>query len=187
VKLVGLDPSLTSFGSAVVHPGEARSDDGVMLTPLVRTYRTKVPATGHARLAVLLHQVRLVCDGADVVVIEDFLVRRVPGNAVGPLAGLHWLVRHELWQAGVPYVPVNTMQRAKWLTGKGNAGKDDCLAAAIKRFPMADLHGNDEADALTLAAMGAAHYGYPVVRMPASADEVLAKITWPAVRGDSSG
>jgi crossover junction endodeoxyribonuclease RuvC len=115
---------------------------------------------------------------ADVVVIEG-LSFGSKGSAVTDLAGLHWLVRHTLWKTGVPYAVVAHPTMAKWLTGKGNAGKDECLAAAIKRFPLADITGNDEADALTLAAMGCARYKRPLVQMPADRTVVLSAVEWP--------
>jgi crossover junction endodeoxyribonuclease RuvC len=51
----------------------------------------------------------------------------------------------------------------------------------LKRFPDVEVSGNDEADALTLAAMAADQYGFPLAKMPASADEQLAKVAWPAL------
>ena len=77
------------------------------------------------------------------------------------------------WKEEVPYAIVTPATRMKWLTGKGNTPKDMCLAAAIKRFPMADVTGNDVADALTLAAMGCQYYGHPLVTMPADRTALL--------------
>ena len=77
-----------------------------------------------------------------------------------------------------------------YATGKGNASKDAVLAAAIRRYPDVEFDGNDAADALILAAMGADHLGFPLVSktpsgrksratLPARNREALGKIDWP--------
>ena len=52
--------------------------------------------------------------------------------------------------------------RATYATGKDNAGKDAVLAAVVRRYPDVDVTGNDEADALVMAAMGARLLGHPL-------------------------
>jgi crossover junction endodeoxyribonuclease RuvC len=179
-RVVGLDLSLSSTGAASVRSPLEGED------PIVRTWRFKYRAKqprenaavyAHLRMRYLIGSVSAVVSGADLCMIED-MPYGAKGSAVTGLAGLQWVIRHQVWHLGVPYVVVGPKQRAKWITGNGSAGKDECLAAAIKRFPDADLRGNDEADALTLAAMGAQHLGFPLVKMPASADEQLAKVAW---------
>jgi crossover junction endodeoxyribonuclease RuvC len=163
LRVCGLDPSLTSFGGAVTR--------GPGATP--ELYRFKTKLAGDERLAYLLGEVTAIARDCDVAVIEGVL-SHMPGAEVHlNLAGLHHLVRHRLWELGVPYTVVTPSSRMKWLTGKGRVEKDECLTAAIKRFPQADICGNDQADALTLAAMAAASYGEPLVPMPADREAVL--------------
>lgn len=162
-RVTGLDPSLTSFGCAVCLPGQE---------PALLRWRTK--KRGHDRLEWLLDHVIHHVSFADFVVIEG-LAHGARSSSMLDLAGLHWLVRHRLWEMGKPYAVVAPSTRAKWLTGKGNSSKDECLAAAIKRFTMADISGNDDADALTLAAMGLAIKGSPLVTMPADREAQLEK------------
>ena len=71
--------------------------------------------------------------------------------------------------------------RAKYGTGKGNAAKDAVLAAVIRRYPAVDVTGNDEADALILAAMGARHLGIPLELSPVPGPclDALLKVRWP--------
>jgi Holliday junction resolvasome RuvABC endonuclease subunit len=159
LKVAGLDPSLTSFGLAVIWGGPD-------LVPLL--YRLKTgKLRGHERVAFLLDEVTSMVRGCDLAVVEGaVLVAAGGGENRLALAGLHWIVRHRLWEIGLPYAVVAPSTRAKWLTGNGGAGKDDCLVAAVKRFPRAEISGNDTADALALAAMGAAAYGQPYVPMP---------------------
>jgi hypothetical protein len=56
------------------------------------------------------------------------------------------------------------------------------LAAVVRRYPHADITGNDIADALVLAAMGARQLGFPIEEsLPQANQAALAKINWPEV------
>jgi Holliday junction resolvasome RuvABC endonuclease subunit len=163
----GLDPSLTSFGAA-----RASSASTVELARWRPGDRS-----GHVRLDWLLGNVEAFVKGCDFVVMEGAAVSRVlGGEAHLNLAGLHWLVRHRLWQLGMPYAVVSPAQRAKYITGNGRASKEDCLIAAIQRFPFAGVRGNDQADALTFAAMGLDWAGCPLAAMPAAQRAVLTAV-----------
>jgi crossover junction endodeoxyribonuclease RuvC len=154
LTVTGMDQSLASFGIAVAS------------FSTVRLFRVRPKSRGHCRLQELLDAAMLHALGADLVAIEGLSYGSVSATAYDR-AGLFWLIRHELWQAKIPYAVIPPATRAKWLTGKGNASKDECLAAAIKRFGhLADITGNDEADALTLAAMAHDAHGQPLVPMP---------------------
>lgn len=156
-RVAGLDPSLTSFGLGVIW--------GQDLVPML--YRLKTgKLRGHERIAYLLDEITTLTRGCDLAVVEGVLSHMPGAEAHLNLAGLHWLVRHRLWETGIRYAVVTPSTRCKWLTGAGNASKDECLAAAIKRFPDTEITSNDTADAITLAAMGSAAYGYPLVPMP---------------------
>jgi crossover junction endodeoxyribonuclease RuvC len=179
MKVTGLDGSLTAYGLARIVstvPGMAgiRRD----------TCKPKFtgPGATHKRLDRLTGTVLSWCTGSDLVVLEG-LAFGAKGSAVTDLAGLHWVVRQALWQHEIRYVIVPPPVRAKWLTGNGRAGKDECLAAAIKRFPNADIADNNQADAVTLAAMALARYDLPLAKMPASSYEQLGKIAWPDMKG----
>lgn len=176
MTLVGLDGALTAYGAAVLYP-QSGGGHGV---PSLYTWKTAPRQHIHARIQHLAVSVLNACAGSDLVAMEGLANYGAKhGSTSLDLAGLHWIVRQLLWANGYSYVVIPAPVRAKWLTGNGNAGKDECLAAAIKRFPMADIRDNNQADAITLAAMAAAHRGCPLVTMPASSDEQLAKITWP--------
>ncbi|GMA22268.1 hypothetical protein GCM10025864_44320 [Luteimicrobium album] len=53
------------------------------------------------------------------------------------------------------------------------------LAAVIRRHPTVDITGNDEADALILAAMGARHLGHPIDDVPATHLAAMNGGQWP--------
>jgi crossover junction endodeoxyribonuclease RuvC len=81
---------------------------------------------------------------------------------------------------GVQVAVVSPASRAKYATGKGNAGKDVVMREVARRFP--DFAGGeDEADALVLRAMGMDHLGYPMAPMPQTHRDALAAVQWPEV------
>lgn len=80
-------------------------------------------------------------------------------------SGLWWLVTARLQELGIPMAYVAPRARAKYATGNGNAKKDVVLAHVIEQY--ADLvdgriANDNEADALTLAAIGARLLGAPI-------------------------
>jgi Holliday junction resolvasome RuvABC endonuclease subunit len=89
------------------------------------------------------------------------------------------VIRLALHEAGIPFAVVQPSTLKRLATGKGNAGKDEVLAAAIRRLGF-DGHDNNEADALWLLAAGHVWYGAPgAPQLPASHREALAKVQWP--------
>jgi Holliday junction resolvasome RuvABC endonuclease subunit len=94
-------------------------------------------------------------------------------------AGLWWMVTHSLWKRGVDYAVASPAARAKYATGKGNAGKADVIREVTRRFTWF-TGGEDEADALVLAAMGADWFGHPMVEMPQTHRKALDAVRWPA-------
>lgn len=182
--VLGLDQSLTSFGAARVG-----SDPGCP----AELHRWRPGARrGHERLEWLLGNVEEAARGADLALIEG-LAFGAKGSSLLDLAGLFGVVTHRLWQIGVPYAVVPPSCRMKYLTGKGQADKDTCLLAVVRRFPGIEVDGNDTADALTIAAMGADWAGFPLADMPAAHRAALTAknskgkpaIAWPALRKEA--
>lgn len=173
-RIVGIDPSLTSTGVAVIDP-----TTGIQLHR-IRSKGSKAAtlAERSQRLTGLADAVLRHCDGADLVVIES----PAYSNSLGSMhdrSGLWWLIVSDLLTRKVLEVPPTT--RAKYATGHGNAGKDEVLAATIRRHPHLEITGNDIADALTLAAIGARLTGWPLEpTIPKTAHAALAKLRLPA-------
>jgi crossover junction endodeoxyribonuclease RuvC len=170
MRIIGLDLSLTATGVADSHGA-----------PQLIKPRTK----GHERLEQIAGAVdsivlvgNTMSDTADLVVVEGPSFGS-EGSAYHQLAGLWWLITHNLWTARIPYAVVSPQARAKYATGKGNAGKDAVLAAVVRRFPALEVNDNNVADAVVLMAMGCDRAGVPLVDMPAVNREALAKVDWP--------
>lgn len=153
--VVGLDPSLTGTGVA-------RIDDYGIHTVLIKSTGKKGDslASRARRLASLLSQIgNLVPEGA-LVVIEQPAYSQT-GGSHHDRSGLWWLVvafLHNFHK--IVEVAPGTLK--KFATGVGNAGKDQMLAAAIRRYPAAEVVDNNVADAVHLAAMGARYLGHPL-------------------------
>lgn len=172
VKTVGVDLSLSSTGLAAI------TENGAV----VERYQTR-PA-GDALLA-RRNRLGKICDAvwtwannASLVVIEGPSHASTTGHQ-HDRSGLWWLVVDRLLTNGVPVGIVPPTSRAKYGTGKGNAGKDEVLAAVVRRYPQVEVTGHDEADALLLAAMGARRLGHPCDVVPATHRAALTGATWP--------
>jgi Holliday junction resolvasome RuvABC endonuclease subunit len=166
VRLVlGCDQSLTSFGAARV------SSAGEVELHRWRPGKLR----GHERMKWLLDHLEEAAEGCDFAVVEGLAYGAI-GSSLLDLAALLDHVTYRLWQLGIPYAVVTPNLRAKYITGDVKADKDTCLVAAVKRFPDADVDGNDKADALTMAAMGADWAGFPLAAVPAAQRAVLTSI-----------
>jgi crossover junction endodeoxyribonuclease RuvC len=171
MRIVGLDLSLTSTGVGVIEDGRAWV--GRITTGTRR---------GHPRLRHLKTEVSRYAAGADLLLVE--------GPSYGSpfkafdMGGGWWVVMDHLYDMGHQvYVVVSPSQVKMYATGVGggpNAGKDHVLAAVIRRYPMVEVTGNDQADGLVLAAMGADQAGSPLVPVPKSHRRALVSVRWPA-------
>ena len=177
IQVAGVDLSLTSTGIAVV----TIDDDGT------HRYVNRIQSKGgtgatlydrRERLATITAAVMAV-SGSNLIVIEGPSFGSVSGSQ-HDRSGLWWLVVNRLLHGGDTVVEVPPTCRTKYATGAGNLGKDAVLAAAVKRYPEWDITGNDVADAVILAAMGARHLGHPIDNLPQVHLSAMTKIHWPA-------
>lgn len=162
--VVGLDLSLTSTGIASHDWADA-------IRP-----RDK----GHLRLSWLR------CEITDRVRMADLVVVEGPsygshGSSVHQLAGLWWIVVHDLWRRSIPTAVCPPAQRAMYATGSGNAGKGEVRTAVAERFGITcDGPGRyDKADAAAMAALGLDWLGYPLADLPDSHRRALKGVKWP--------
>lgn len=175
-RVVGIDLSLTATGVATIvgrEPfalGTIRSKGAKDATLIERCNRLDDLARD-----VLVHAKR-----ADLVVIEQPAYNQT-GGSHHDRSGLWWLVTSQLAELGIPVVEVAPQIVKKYATGKGNAGKDEVLAAVVRRYADVAVSNNNEADALVLAAIGARHSGFEIEpTIPLVNLSALAKVRWPA-------
>lgn len=172
-RVLGLDLSLTATGvaweggTAVISFKKLRGMERI--DAILQALSDYVDTAVHGRGA------------TDVVVLEGYSFGS-QGRAVYDIAELGGCVRFALYERSLPYVEIAPQSLKKFATGKGNVGKDEVLAAAIRRFGFAGTN-NNEADAWILYKMGDSHYADPhsVVgaRVTDYQREALAKVEWP--------
>lgn len=154
---VGLDLSLTATGIAVTDGSPQGA--GCFLVKSKGTLKDSL-AMRADRLSDLDHSIRQTIPAGAIVGIETPAYNQTSGNH-HDRSGLWWLVVSGL----APYyriVEFSTTQVKKYATGKGNAGKDEVMIAAVKRYPEFGIVDNNTADAVLIAAMTARKFGYPI-------------------------
>lgn len=165
--IVGLDLSLTNTGisRALVNPDAPPS----IVVLNVKSKPPPVPA-GHKQPLLSARSRRLrhiagdiidTCRGASLIVVEAPAYSKNQG-AAHDRAGLWWLVVARLTGAGLHVVEVEPTVVKVYATGKGNVGKDEVLAAVVRRYVDVPVADNNQADALVLAAMGARFAKLPI-------------------------
>lgn len=174
---MGIDLSLTSTGLAYV--GEDNRVECIRIKSAGK--KTATLQDRRTRLASIHNKISVHIPPDALVVIEQPAFSRTTGH-MHDRSGLWWLIVDYLSVRGNDVVEVAPTVRAKYATGKGNAGKDQVLAATVKRYPDVDVTGNDIADAVILAALGRRWLGAPIDNMPAAHTAVMASIAWPVTR-----
>jgi crossover junction endodeoxyribonuclease RuvC len=169
--VAGLDLSLTGTGLALI-------DEGGIHTCLIKSVGKKGDSLAKraARLAKLAAEIQaFIPEGAHIVIEQPAY-----SNSMGSMhdrSGLWWLIVGWLHPFhNVTEVAPGTLK--KFATGKGNAGKDEMLAAAIRRYPSAEVTDNNVADAVHLAAMGARYLGHPQEADTVKIAEAMAVPRW---------
>lgn len=165
---MGIDPSLTSTGVSI--GGDTRS-----IRPVLK---------GVLRLIEIRNElVHLATEnGVNLVAIEGYSYgsRNSHAHSLGELGGV---IRVALFEAGIQFVVVPPTVRAKFATGKGNAGKAEVVSAvsAMTGIVWAGGDGADRCDAWVLEQVVLAKLGqspYPWGRQQL---EALTKLEWGGV------
>lgn len=163
--IVGLDLSLTSTGIALDERTEAIS----------------CSLKGVERLRYIAREVmlRVMPTKDPVVCIEgySFGSRNSQAHAIGELGGV---VRFHLYELDIPFVEIPPTCRAKFATGKGNAGKNEVVSAISARTGIAwsGKGADDMCDAWILEEIGRVYFGVPRFEWPKSHLAALEKIDW---------
>lgn len=175
-NVIGIDLSLQSTG--IAGPG---------WTDRIRSTgrRADTLAQRRNRLRTLADQITARAQGAALIVVEAPAYSRNAGS-MHDRSGLWWMVVDRLHAHGIPVAEVAPTSRARYATGRGNAAKDEVLAAAIRRYPAADIDGNDVADAVILQAMGLDWLGHPPAPVPQTHRAALGAVAWSVEATDRS-
>lgn len=185
MRIIGVDPSLTCTGVAAI----GRPGAGVHDTWSVRSLGQDAP-TYEDRADRLTHLQRGFVDVLDdfcedwpsgplLLVIEsrDFQTPGKAGHATDR-AGLSWLFVVAARAYGARIAAVAPSQLKVYATGRGNADKPEIRPEVEERYGFY-VRNDDEADAVTLAAMGAHAMGAPLVDVPPSHARALTAVAWP--------
>lgn len=151
MRVLGVDQSLTSTGVAVLDAGT------LDVLEAVRPGRLR----GCERVQFILDRVCALARTCDAVAVEGPAMH-AQGSAVTAIFGLYGCLVQDLWRMGHSPWVVPPSVRALYATGKGNAGKDQVLAAVIHRYGDERIVGNDLADALVIADIVARRLGEPL-------------------------
>jgi Holliday junction resolvasome RuvABC endonuclease subunit len=156
--IAGIDPSLTGTGIAC--------RNGTTFT--VRTQTSH----GDARLARIYRAVADITIETEHAVIEDLPTHAHGAGLTGMVQGV---IRLALIDHEVPYTLVPAATLKKYATGKGNATKPDMRMELFKRAGI-DLKDDNQVDAWWLRALGMDLMGEPVLKLPQSHRDALAKL-----------
>lgn len=169
ISVAAFDLSLTATGITYIDGDGTISVD--LHQPKTRSY---------TRLRQIRAAVVHIAGAADVAAVEGPAFG-AQGSAYHQLAGLWWYVTDAIDGLGLPLVVVPPSCIKQYATGKGNAGKDLVLAAAVRRFPHVDVNDNNVADSLWAAALVRRRYADPVDNVPQVNLKALERVEWPAL------
>lgn len=182
--VVGIDPSLTGTGVAILgHPKNAASPNVPILTTVKTEKRGARFLDRSNRISQQIEQIwKAMPSLVRLVVIEDLpVVNPMPGaaSAYQDRAALIIALGAKIQRAGLPLVTVNLSTLKLFAAGNGHAKKPEMIAAMKSLWPHADIGKDDNrADALGLATMGAMHLGWHEPELP---HHYAPKVDWTGV------
>jgi crossover junction endodeoxyribonuclease RuvC len=174
LPVVGVDLSLTATGVATEAGVQTITSSGKAGASL-RVRRARLN-----EIALAVTDIVESAPTTSLVVIEAPAFSRTTGHQ-HDRSGLWWLVVDQLLGAGHLVAEVAPTARAKYATGKGNAGKDAVLLAVARRYPGVLVEDNNQADALILRAMGCHRYRQSLADVPQTHAAALDAVQWPNV------
>jgi crossover junction endodeoxyribonuclease RuvC len=163
VRILGLDLSLTATGIYCDTCG------GSVFKPKVK---------GAERLSLIETEVAGHYNHIDIAIIEGYSFGS-KGRATFNIGELGGVIRLSLFDDGLSFVEVPPASLKKFATGKGNVGKDEVIASAIRKLSFKGSD-NNECDAFVLNRMGNYFYNKTSIALSYQ-QEVLDKVEWPEV------
>lgn len=175
-RIVALDLSLASTGVAWGVTGHGWPQ---VMRVESKPSRNPTLASRSKRLRTIASQVFDRCAGADLILVEAPTYSGKTTGSAHDRAGLWWMIVGRLTGSGLNVVEVELHAVKMYACGRGNADKDAVLSAVVRRYPHVEVTGNDEADALTMYAMGARLCGSPIDgQMPATHLRAMERVAW---------
>lgn len=162
---MGIDPSLTSTGISIggVTASIRKTSRGVHRLLEVRN-----------DLIYIIKQHNVNC-----VAIEhySYASRNSQAHSIGEMGGV---MRLALYEAEIPFVEIPPTCRAKFATGKGNAGKPEVVSAisAITGIVWTGGDGSDRCDAWVLEEMLKYKLGLSKQKWDTANTDALKKVDW---------
>ncbi|UJE15661.1 RuvC-like resolvase [Gordonia phage Ligma] len=160
-RILALDLSLTDTGLCRVNVGP----HGDLATREVTRIKSKA---GEATFKAASERIYLIVAAIRAAILEekpDLVVIESPalGSTTGQAHTRAWLWGKAYDEAAshAEVVTVTPQGIKMYATGRGNADKDEVLAAVVKRYPEFDVTNNNTADAVVAAAIGARFIGCP--------------------------
>lgn len=171
VRILGLDPSLTSYGVSRLRVAASRKSftfETRALSPKMR---------GTSRLEWFMRELAAEVENFQphAVMLEGYAYAK--GNQAHQVGELGGVIRLMFHLNNVGYVEVPPAKLKKFVTGKGNAAKDRVQIEAYKRFGV-DTPTSDETEATCLALFAAVGYFGLDVTLPKANTEVFDGLVW---------
>lgn len=164
--IVGLDMSLALTGWASIRPGDEVRHGTIPSAPPRSAKEDYYPET----LDRIRRIVARALDRADIGRgPDDPLIVGIEGPSHGnsnekgyhARAGLFWMIYHLIAKRSTAVVIIPPASAKRYMTGSGNADKAAMVAAVQRAFPGQLITDDNEADAMTLAAMIARQLHFP--------------------------
>lgn len=147
-RVMGFDPSLTSSGYAGYDMVKGTVTSGIIKTRELR---------GVERLLYLQEQFEILCNTFHPVTVfyEGYSMGSHSGRNfdIGEMGGV---LKMFAYTHNIPLVLVPPSVLKKFITGKGNASKEEVILKLYKRYGF-EAPRNDEADAIGLYLLGDAY------------------------------
>lgn len=146
-KIIGLDLSLTSTGLV-----SYLLSDG---SETIKTIKTNNKTTYMNRYDQVLTEIKSeVLNNDPLFLIEGYSFGSFSkSTAMSNLIELGGIIKFYLWQRGLEVISVPPTLLKKFITGKGNAKKEDIKLGIYKKYGK-EFKTSDEADAYGLMAIG---------------------------------
>ncbi|HNI02742.1 MAG TPA: crossover junction endodeoxyribonuclease RuvC [Chitinophagales bacterium] len=143
IHIVGIDPSLSGTGLCFINK---------LNIPITEIIKTKKMDNRFDRYDYIVHKILdFVPDTTNLVVIEHYSFGSIGKQT--DLAELGGIIRYALYVNKVKFIEVAPSSLKKFITGRGNAKKDEMILAISKKY---NKHFKDDniADAYALAQWG---------------------------------